>query len=437
VSEKTSENENGKIIVRKRGFVAEINNDSAAIIAYEGDGDRITIPKKINGKPVTHIADDAFLGKRLTCVILPSSLRTIGKYAFAGNYINKLQINKGLVSIGKGAFAKSKISSLKLPSSLISIGDGAFCENCINKLEIPPGLTIVGPWVFSCNRIMDLHISNGVTTIGHEAFSGNLIGCLIIPDSVTIMDVSAFNGNHLIKILMPSNVKLNFADSLSKLNSFAKLYEDTKKKAGVYAFHSKSWNVLKYDKILWQKEKRDILRISRIIEKYGKEYAGFTDKQLRQFDKKISKPIGSIPKAMWNKFDNHTKIWYYGLIDKHKAEVRYHEKGFGYITYPVIQIVYDKTSASIFIAMSNKLKLSVNGENFDFFNDPPEVCFEWLERIGEKHPDIKAEFIGCLCDENGTEISYSCDANLRECISIGNSIYGFDRDGNMSLGHWD
>jgi hypothetical protein len=419
VSEKTSENENGKIIVRKNGFVAEINNDSAAIIAYEGDDDRITIPEKIMGKPVTHIADYAFKEKGLTEVSLPSSLKTIGKRSFEGNYIKSLRMEEGLLSIGEMAFYNNQISlyNEKLPSTLISIGDHAFSHNRIMKLEMPVELTSIGYGVFSDNLIKELHIPNGVTAIGYKAFAGNKIRYLVIPDSVTNIEAFAFEENPLFRIAIPANVKQDFIQG-SKPDPFVKFYNENGKKAGKYVFDGDFWNFWKDDKIRRQKEERDLIRIRGIIEKYGEKYAEYNDDQIRQLIENISKPIGPIPEAVWNELNNYIKIWYYELIDKYKAEVCYHEKGFGYITYPVIQIVYDKKSTSIFTARDGYLKLTIEDESFNFFNDPPEVCLGWIERIGEKHPDIKEEIISTLRRNNDSSISYSRGENLCEHINF-------------------
>ncbi len=63
-----------------------IDNDlSAALLYYDGDEERIALPKKLDGKDVTEIAKYAFVGQaRLERVEISSSVSKIGDYAFMG-----------------------------------------------------------------------------------------------------------------------------------------------------------------------------------------------------------------------------------------------------------------------------------------------------------------------------------------------------------------
>jgi len=59
--------------------------DSAngAITGYSGDGPNdVSIPSRIKGTPVVHIADGAFYGRKLTSIIIPNSVTKIGKGVF-------------------------------------------------------------------------------------------------------------------------------------------------------------------------------------------------------------------------------------------------------------------------------------------------------------------------------------------------------------------
>ena len=64
-------------------FTYLISGNNVVITGYEGDGGNITIPDRIENSSVTEIKASAFSGKTgITEVTLPSSLTTIGNYAF-------------------------------------------------------------------------------------------------------------------------------------------------------------------------------------------------------------------------------------------------------------------------------------------------------------------------------------------------------------------
>ena len=60
-----------------------INSRSITITGYKGRAEKLVIPESIEGIPVTAIGDRAFSDcTGLTSVILPASMRYIGKCAF-------------------------------------------------------------------------------------------------------------------------------------------------------------------------------------------------------------------------------------------------------------------------------------------------------------------------------------------------------------------
>lgn len=89
---------------------------------------KVTLPDT-----VTYIADDAFYDSddwaakthfELREIVLPQSLKTIGKNAFYNNYyLQKIDIPAGVTEIGRGAFAKARIcptspSAARTPSCM-------------------------------------------------------------------------------------------------------------------------------------------------------------------------------------------------------------------------------------------------------------------------------------------------------------------------------
>ena len=58
---------------------------------------------------------------------LPSTLRTVGAYAFNGSgALKRLTLPEGVESLGEGAFMTCGLKTISLPASLASIGENAF-----------------------------------------------------------------------------------------------------------------------------------------------------------------------------------------------------------------------------------------------------------------------------------------------------------------------
>lgn len=59
-------------------------------------------------------------------VVVPSSVKTIGEYAFVNSIISSVKLNEGLTSIGESAFAFGNSCAVVIPKSVKQIGDYAF-----------------------------------------------------------------------------------------------------------------------------------------------------------------------------------------------------------------------------------------------------------------------------------------------------------------------
>ncbi|MDR3266955.1 MAG: leucine-rich repeat domain-containing protein [Tannerella sp.] len=421
-------------IIRDDNYAAQISEEGATITEYTGKGGSICIPSEIGGMPVVHIADDVFRGKGITNVILPSTLKTIGRRAFMENHIHELRLEEGLVSIGVNAFFSNRITAkLNLPETLTFIGASAFFFNNITEIVIPHRITEIENSVFHYNRLEKLHIPNGVKKIGYEAFADNKLTTITISDSVIEIEHRAFADNPLFRITMPDNVNFVLYAG-TKPDAFARFYKKNGKAAGTYAFDGDFWNIYEEDTKRKQIEEEEEKRFYKIVGEFGYSVADYTDEQIQQLKKRLTKTISSIPEAVWEELPSSLKVTLCNIDDNKSSIIRYFEKGFGYFSYPVIQILNPK-STTIRTASGHPV---MNVFNIDIdVNGPPESCLAWIDKIGEKLPDVKDEVIRHLTNRSFMPevVSYSHD--LHGLFGEGDSIHfgwGFGSHGYTITG---
>lgn len=159
----------------------------------------IEIPEEIEGLPVTEIADRAFASVGTDKkIMLPYSVKRIGDYAFYN--CDRLSVYMpGVTSIGKSAFqnvsggasvnfsvinpATGTATDSVLPSTLLSIGDYAFNGTGIDTVWTVP---VTGGG--SVKRLYDtLVIPQSVEYIGKEAFSASDLVAVYFPEGSALV----------------------------------------------------------------------------------------------------------------------------------------------------------------------------------------------------------------------------------------------------------
>ena len=160
---------------------------------------------------VTSIGGGAFyLNDRATSVTIPSTVTSIGNFAFEGSGLKSISIPDSVTYIGIEAFASTGITEITIPSGVMVISEGLF-GNCgsLKKVTLPEGITNIGDHAFSgCNSLTSIIIPDGVTSIGESTFGycSNLTS-VIIPGSVTSIGDGAFFGcSKLTSITIPKGI---------------------------------------------------------------------------------------------------------------------------------------------------------------------------------------------------------------------------------------
>ena len=146
-------------------------------------------------------------------VILPSTIRTIGKGAFRGsNVAISYNIPNGVTVIDEDTFNfAQKITSVTLPNTLIKIGKNAFntCKG-ITSINIPDSINYIGVNAFgSCSNLTTVTIGSDIKYIDDQAFQScsKLASVTINAETPPILGTYyAFGGNATgRKIYVPSS----------------------------------------------------------------------------------------------------------------------------------------------------------------------------------------------------------------------------------------
>ncbi|MCL2488906.1 MAG: leucine-rich repeat domain-containing protein [Oscillospiraceae bacterium] len=194
----------------------------------------LTIPDTIEGKPVIGIGDYAFAPNIFTRIIIPDSVKSIGKNVFdwtlSLKYIN---IPKNVIFIDKQAFSglyyfesisvatdnpyysdmdgvlfnkdKSEIlcyplgreeNSYILPENLTKISEGAFSGCKLENIILPDNLVVIERAAFYNTKIGEIIIPDKIVNIGQYTFAGcKNLQKIIIPNSVMKIDETAFDNS--------------------------------------------------------------------------------------------------------------------------------------------------------------------------------------------------------------------------------------------------
>ena len=136
--------------------------------AYDADLRAIVI-----GEGITHIGDYTFMNCwRVTSVTLPSTLRSIGKYAFSYCAAEAITLPSGLQEICDGAFAGAKMTEIVVPASVTKLGAGAFkgCDRA-KVIKVLGPVETLEPYTFFYCRPTDLFLSKDIRSMAQNVIA--------------------------------------------------------------------------------------------------------------------------------------------------------------------------------------------------------------------------------------------------------------------------
>ena len=148
----------------KYNVVGDKAVEVAGFTSANKENTHVTIPSAVSngGKPYTveRIGEHAFLNgifessaPRLESVVLPNTIKSIGKSAFEQSKIESIKLPIGLERIEDDAFQKcSSLKYVYFPPSPLELGSSCFseCSNFINQEGYHAGITRTGDYASIC-----------------------------------------------------------------------------------------------------------------------------------------------------------------------------------------------------------------------------------------------------------------------------------------------
>ena len=109
--------------------------------------------------------------------------------------IVEVQIGEGITEIGESAFENvGTITKVTLPSTLTTIGGWAFQYTSITAINIPESVTDIGKNAFCYTKLTSVVIPGSITEIKGYAFANTALTSVTFNGKVTSININAFKG---------------------------------------------------------------------------------------------------------------------------------------------------------------------------------------------------------------------------------------------------
>ena len=143
----------------------------------------------------TTLGHHVFKNCPLAAVTFPTTLGSIGEYAFEGTKLETVDLsNTQIKKLPNGSFYNcQQLNDVKLPIELTDIGECAFYKSAIASITFPPSLQKIDAWAFQYTQLTNVVIPTKTGHIGDGAFSDNAnLKTVVVNGSECYLAVSAF-----------------------------------------------------------------------------------------------------------------------------------------------------------------------------------------------------------------------------------------------------
>ena len=227
--------------------------DKCMISGYLGEETDVTIPAKLEGHTVTHLAPAAFDGQYhikslkieaqietlpdkcfrsagLQKIVLPESLKRIGNECFSAcRNLTDILIPRGVTSLGNNCFVFcDSLETFIIPSTVTEIGYSLLsdCRN-LRSVTVEEGIRSLPESIFRYDSALaEISLPDTLETIGAGAFQYcEALRSVVIPKKLTEIEVSAFSGCLSLKhAVLPEGLISIGEEAFSKCVSLGGIY---------------------------------------------------------------------------------------------------------------------------------------------------------------------------------------------------------------------
>ena len=193
----------------------------------------------ILGQQVERICDEMFWEAKITSIVIPSSVKSIGNKAFykCGN-LESVTIAGTITSIDASVFEDcSKLSTLNITGSVNTIANGTFDDSKITTIDISGHVGTIDAYAFDdYDNLLTLKITGTLDTIGERAFNDcDALATVNVTGTVNKVGKYAFSDcDAVTSLAIPANIVDDYAyEDMDGLVT-AKLYGATVGKGVFY-----------------------------------------------------------------------------------------------------------------------------------------------------------------------------------------------------------
>lgn len=194
--------------------------ESTALESVDLSNTNVTIMKDgvfYNNKSLTSIQlpnklknfwDNAFNGcTALNNIVIPSTVVGIYNSVFEGcAALTNVKLNEGCTTLGHHVFKNCPLDAVTFPTTLTSIGEYAFEKTNLKKVDLSNTLITSLPngSFYNCQQLNDVKLPIALTDIGERAFYQSTITSITFPSSLQKIDAWAFQHTQLTNVVIPT-----------------------------------------------------------------------------------------------------------------------------------------------------------------------------------------------------------------------------------------